>query len=235
MRTYGQYCAVAKALDVLGDRWTLLIIRELLLADSARYTDLRNGLPGIATNLLAERLRKLEAAGVVLREDAPPPIATTVFRLTSRGEELRPVLDQIGRWGIPMMTEGPAEGDEFCEQWLAWPAELFLTDRTPDRPPVSIELQTGQRPLVIETTEGSVHVRRGPAKQPDAVLRGSPHPILGLLGGHLDIDEARERGVELEGDPRALERVLPPIPVVTAASAAEAPPANAAAAPGASL
>ena len=83
MRSYGQYCALAKALDVLGDRWTLLIVRELMLAGPSRYTDLRNGLPGIATNLLSDRLRELEAAGVVAREQAPPPVATTLFSLTA--------------------------------------------------------------------------------------------------------------------------------------------------------
>ena len=85
MRSYGQFCGLAKALDVIGDRWTLLIVRELLIRGACRYTDLRNGLPGIATNLLAERLRELEEAGVIEREEAPPPIATTLFRLTPRG------------------------------------------------------------------------------------------------------------------------------------------------------
>src|SRR5690242_21611800 len=88
MRSYGEYCSLAKALDVVGERWTLLIVRELALRGACRYTDLRNGLPGIASNLLAHRLRELEKAGVITREDAPPPIATTLFRLTPRGEQL---------------------------------------------------------------------------------------------------------------------------------------------------
>jgi hypothetical protein len=133
------------------------------------------------------------------------------------------------------MTDGPAETDQFREQWLAWPAELFLADRHPDRPPVSIELQAGERPLVIETAEGAVHVRRGPAERPDAILTGSPHPILGLLSGHLDIDDARRRGVRMEGDLGALERVLPQAPAVIPAAAPLAAPAPAAAARGGSL
>jgi DNA-binding HxlR family transcriptional regulator len=84
---------------VVGDRWTLLIVRELLLRGASRYTDLRDGLPGIATNLLADRLRELEQAGLVIREEAPPPIAATSFRLTARGEELEPTLYALGRWG----------------------------------------------------------------------------------------------------------------------------------------
>src|ERR1700730_780738 len=110
MRTYGQYCSLAKALDLLGDRWTLLLVRELSLRGPSRYTDLRAGLPGVATNLLADRLRELEAAGVVAREEAAPPVATTLFRLTPRGEELKGALHELGRWGIPLMAEGPAEG-----------------------------------------------------------------------------------------------------------------------------
>ena len=96
MRSYGQYCSVAKALDVIGDRWTLLIIRELLLQGPCRYTDLKNGLPGIATNLLADRLDQLATAGLVRREEAPPPVATTLFHLTEGGAELKPVLDALG-------------------------------------------------------------------------------------------------------------------------------------------
>src|SRR5438445_11013915 len=99
MRSYGQYCGLAKALDVIGDRWSLLIVRELLLHDALRYTDLRGGLPGIATNLLADRLRQLEQAGVVEREEAPPPIARTLFRLTERGRRLRPAIHALMSWG----------------------------------------------------------------------------------------------------------------------------------------
>src|SRR3954454_6134645 len=110
MRSYGQYCGLAKALDVVGDRWSLLIVRELLLRDACRYTDIRDGLPGIATNLLADRLRDLEEAGVVAREEAPPPVATTLYRLTARGEELRAALTALGRWGLPLVAE--AAGDE---------------------------------------------------------------------------------------------------------------------------
>src|SRR5882724_1705673 len=99
MKSYNQYCGLANALDVIGDRWTLLIVRELLIRGACRYTDLRNGLPGIATNLLAERLRELEEAGVIEREAAPPPVATTLFRLTARGAALDAVMREIGRWG----------------------------------------------------------------------------------------------------------------------------------------
>src|ERR1700735_2478981 len=93
MRSYGQYCSIAKALDVVGDRWTLLIVRELLIRGACRYTDLKDGLPGIATTLLADRLRELESAGLIRREDAPPPVATTLFHLTDTGAGLPAVVD----------------------------------------------------------------------------------------------------------------------------------------------
>lgn len=209
MRSYSQYCSLAKSLDVVGDRWTLLIVRELLLRGASRYTDLRDGLPGIATNLLADRLRQLEAEGVVEREDAPPPIAATLFRLTPRGEELKPVLEALGRWGVPYMVEGPAGEDVFRSHWLTWPAELFLHDSDPDGPAVTLELRTGGEPVVVEAACGGLTTRRGSAERPDAVLSGSPHSILGVLSGELDPDEARARGVVLEGDERVLERLRP--------------------------
>ncbi len=217
MRSYGQYCSLAKALDVLGDRWTLLIVRELLLRGACRYTDLRNGLPGIATNLLAERLRELEKAGVVSREEAPPPIATTLFRLTPRGEELESALVELGRWGVPLMAE-PAAGDAFRGHWLAMPVELFLTDRDPERPPVTIEVRTGEEPIVIETADGGARIRPGAVEHPDAVLAGSPQLVLGVLGGALGLDAAESRGLRYEGDPETLWRVRGEVPELLGAA-----------------
>src|SRR6516165_3099171 len=119
MHSYDQYCALAKALDVLGSRWSLLIVRELLIRGPSRYTDLRDGLPGIATNLLAERLRELEQEGLVAREEAPPPVATTLFRLTPRGEQLRPIVEGLARWGAPLMADQDPK-DAVRSHWLAW-------------------------------------------------------------------------------------------------------------------
>jgi DNA-binding HxlR family transcriptional regulator len=208
MRSYGQYCSIAKALDVVGDRWTLLIVRELLIRGACRYTDLRNGLPGIATNLLSDRIRELESAGLVRREDAPPPIATTLFHLTEAGAELLPVLDAIGRWGLRYMIE-PAESDEFRGHWFTFPVSFFLHDRDPDGPPVSIELRTASDPVVIEVSGGSVHTRLGTAAAPDLILHGEPQLILALLTGQLTAAEATDRGLQISGDIGVLHRVLP--------------------------
>jgi DNA-binding HxlR family transcriptional regulator len=208
MRSYGQYCSVAKALDVIGDRWTLLIVRELLARGPSRYTDLRHGLPGIATNLLAERLRELEAAGIVVREDAPPPIATALFSLTARGEQLRAVIEELGRWGVPLMLETTAQ-EEFRSHWLSLPVELFLADTSPDRLPTTIEVRTGEQPVLIEARDGAISTRPGSSEHADAVLSGPPQLVLGLLSGALDADEAAAKGLSFDGAREALQRLQP--------------------------
>ena len=214
MRSYGQYCSVAKALDAIGDRWTMLVIRELLVQGPCRYTDLKNGLPGIASNLLAERLRELEAAGLIRREEAPPPVATTLFHLTEAGAGLQPVLDALGAWGIRYMTE-PADDDEFRSHWFAFPVGLFLKDHDPGGPPLAIELRPGGRPAVIDVSAGRVRLRLGsaassPAEPPaDLVLEGQPRLILGLLSAFLTPPEATDLGLLITGDPTILRRLQP--------------------------
>lgn len=208
MRSYGQFCGLAKALDVVGDRWSLLIVRELLLQGPSRYSDVLRGLPGIATNLLAERLRQLEDAGVIAREEAPPPIATTLFRLTERGEALLPVLRELGRWGGPLLMDADAS-DTFHSYWMALPLQLYYVDPTPERPPVKIQLETGDEPVFLETEAGKVRARRGRAAEPDALIRGDPKSVIGVLSGRLDLEAARKAGLEVEGDLAALARVRP--------------------------
>ena len=208
MRSYSEYCSVAKALDVVGDRWTLLIIRELLTQGPCRYTDLKRGLPGIATNLLSERLRDLESAGLISREDAPPPVATTLFRLTDAGAELETAVRALGEWGIRYMAE-PAEGDEFRSHWFSFPVSLFLHDRMPAGPPLAIELRTADRPAVIEVSGGSVRTRLGTVSAPDLVLQGQPQLILGLIAAALTPSQAEDLGLRIEGDVSVLLRLQP--------------------------
>jgi DNA-binding HxlR family transcriptional regulator len=208
MRSYGQYCAVAKALDVIGDRWNLLIVRELLLRESCRYTDLVHGLPGIATNLLADRLRDLEQAGVVMREDAPPPVATTLFRLTPRGQELERVIVELGRWGSPLMAE-PVTNESFRGHWLSFPVEVLLSDSDPDGPPLAIDVQIGEEPMTIEALDGKLRVRPGSPTDPDLRVRGTPQVVLGVLTGKLTVDDGRAGGLQCEGDSSVLARLAP--------------------------
>jgi DNA-binding HxlR family transcriptional regulator len=211
MRSYGEYCSIAKALDIVGDRWTLLIVRELLIRGGCRYTDLKDGLPGIATNLLADRLRELESAGLIRREEAPPPIATTLFHLTETGAELAPVLDAFYHWGIRYMIEPPAD-DTFRGHWFAF-AVWALHDSDPDGPSVSIELRTASTPVVVEIADGEVSMRLGSAPAPDLVLTGEPRLILGMFNGILTAAEAANLGLEFSGgDAAVLDRILPEVP-----------------------
>ncbi len=209
MRGYRQYCAAAKALDVVGDRWTLLIVRELLLRDGLRYTDLLHGVPGIATNLLAERLRDLEQAGVVEREEAPPPIATTLYHLTDRGRALRPVLRELGRWGGPLLAGAP-DDDAFLGHWLALPAEELLADRLAGGPAATVELRPDDgEPVTVERLDGEARARPGPAAHADLVIAGPHRAIVRLLAGRIGPDDARAEGLTVEGDRSVLARPAP--------------------------
>ena len=208
MRSYHQYCALARALDVVGDRWTLLIVRELLLRGPCRYTDLRDGLPGIATNLLADRLRELESAGLIRRETAASPGGAEPYRLTERGERLEPVLHELGRWGGPLLARA-GRGDEFRAHWLLLPAAIHLKDHAPNRPPVTLEVRSGGEAITIEATAGVVKVRPGAASTPDAVLTGPPQTIIAVLTGKLGLAEAAAAGLRYEGDPATLRRLRP--------------------------
>lgn len=207
-RSYGQLCSLALALDAIGDRWSLLIVRELLVRPGgARYTDLRDGLPGIASNLLADRLRDLKAAGVVRREEPRPPVATPVLRLTERGAGLRSAVEALVLWGGELVPTTPGEA-EFRTRWMVIPVEAMLTDLRPDDPPVTIAIRTGDEPLLIEVDTGQVRARTGePDREPQVVITGPPKPVLGVVAGKLPLAAAPTVGVEITGDRSVLARV----------------------------
>jgi DNA-binding HxlR family transcriptional regulator len=208
MRSYGQYCSIARALDLVGDRWTLLIVRELLLQGSCRFTDLKNGLPGVATNLLSTRLKELEDAGLIAREDAPPPVATVLYTLTENGLTLEPVLKALGLWGLRYMTDQRPE-DAFQARWLAYAPAWFTTDADPDAPPAVIQLVASDESAVIELRGGQVHTRVGRATDPDLILDGPPRAVLGLLSGMIDLETASQLGLSAHGRHHLLTRLRP--------------------------
>jgi DNA-binding HxlR family transcriptional regulator len=208
MRSYKQYCALAKALDVIGERWSLLIVRELLIWGACRYTDLRAGLPGIATNLLADRLKHLEKAGIVHREESPPPIATSLFRLTPRGEALEPLIRELARWGAPMLEAAP-KSDSLQGHWLALPLRFCLVDHMPGEAPATLELRMNDESVVVEIENGSVRTRPGADRNADAAMTGPPRLMLALLRGNITLTEAQRAGVKLEGRADVLYRVQP--------------------------
>ena len=216
VRTYGHRCALAKALDVIGDRWTLLIVRELLIRGACRYTDLQYGLPGIATNLLAERLDRLTEAGIVSREAAPPPVATTLFRLTERGLQLEPAIAALGVWGAPLLAPASTK-DAFRSHWLALPVRATVRDLSPGATQVRLEVRCGSEPIIIETVgDGSVTARVGSVAAPDATLDGPPRIVLGFLTGQLTLASAERKGLKTAGNRRVLRRFhAPDIPHTT--------------------
>ena len=208
VRSYGQYCSIARGLDVVGDRWTLLIVRELLIQGPCRFTDLKNGLPGIAANLLSTRLRELEQAGLMARDEAPPPIATTLYRLTEAGRALEPALKAIGFWGLRYMgTVDPQ--DAFRPQWLAYLPGWFTVDAAPKAPPAGVQLVVGDAHAVLEIGDGRVDTRVGRADAPDLVLDGPANAVLGLLMGVIDLDLATQIGLTANGRREVLTRIRP--------------------------
>jgi DNA-binding HxlR family transcriptional regulator len=206
VRSYGQYCALARALDVVGERWTLLIIRELLLQGACRFTDLKNGLPGIAPNLLSSRLKELEEDGLIAREDAPPPVATTLYALTAEGRSLEPVLDALGEWGRPLMV-AEHEGDVFRAHWLAYAAESFTADGDPEAAPAIVQLISGDKSAVIEVGGGEVRSRVGRNPDAELTLDGPPRLILGLITGMIDLGQATDAGLHATGNLEVLTRL----------------------------
>lgn len=192
MRSYGQYCALAKALDVVGERWTLLIVRELITG-ARRYSDLRSGLPGIPTNLLAARLRQLEEDGVVGRDEQGR------YKLTLWGQELAEPLNALARWASPLMDE-MSDTEAFQSSWLGFPIGFIFGGTRPDRPAVTVEIRADDAPVTMESRNGAVQFRQGAADSPDLVLTGRPNIVMGVLSGHLDEHEARKLGANVLGD-----------------------------------
>lgn len=212
MRSYGQYCSISRALDVVGERWTLLVVRELLLRGPCRFTDLRNGLPGVATNLLSGRLKELEEAGIVTREEAPPPVATVLYALTPQGAALAPVLRSLGSWGLHLMSE-EKPGDAVQPHWLTYAVEWFSA-ADPGTAPTDIQLDVDGIAAVVEIADGVVRARTGHAEKADLTITGPPRAVLGLLLGMVDIKAAEQLGVTLTGNRRALSRLHPSADVV---------------------
>jgi DNA-binding HxlR family transcriptional regulator len=116
MKTYGEFCSLAKSLDVVGDRWALLVVRELLLGPR-RFTDLQDGLPGVGTNVLSTRLRDLEAEGIIERTVVPSPTPAVLYELTDDGRDLKPVVQAFSRWGARRLTRAGAD-DAVKPQWF---------------------------------------------------------------------------------------------------------------------
>ena len=209
-RRYEQSCPLACALDLLGERWTLLIVRDLV-AGPKRYTDLRRGLPGLATDLLTERLRKLERAGLVARRELPPPAPATVYELTERGRELKPAILTLARFGLGLLGESPsADAPPTPDQFALLLSALLEPDRAPTAPETWVFEGDGGRVAVSIGREG-VQLHADPdelPRAPAARFIGDPPTIYDLVVGRLDTSGALADGtLRIEGDTRALQRM----------------------------
>ncbi|MGH3097635.1 MAG: winged helix-turn-helix transcriptional regulator [Streptosporangiales bacterium] len=206
MRSYRQYCALARALDVVGERWTLLIIRELFARDS-RYADLRDSLPGIASNLLADRLRQLQTAGLIEAYDAPRPVRATVYRLTARGRELGPVLRALVAWGAPLVGGSQGE-DAFRTHWLALGLPAFFDGvDVADLAPLTVYVRTGDAPATLRISGDALTMDAGAFDpgEDTVVVDGDPDDVLALLSGR-DAPGPPE-AVEVSGPADAIRRL----------------------------
>jgi DNA-binding HxlR family transcriptional regulator len=205
-RTYGQFCAAAKALDVLGERWPLLVVRELLLGP-CRFTDLLAALPGLGTSLLASRLKQLEAAGVIRREQLPPPAGSWVYQITDAGLGVGLVVKALADWGAQLL-ETPDPEEAFRAEWLA----LHLAVSAPAEAVAGVretyQVHIDDEELHIVLTGAGVQARSGPAPgAPDLVIRTGQAAFIELSLGRTGLaDLVAARRAEVTGDPGTVAR-----------------------------
>ena len=201
MKSYRQFCSVAKALDVVGDRWALLVVRELLLGPR-RYTDLLEGLPGIGTNVLSTRLRELEGAGIVTRRRLPPPAPATVYELTDDGRDLRDVLQALGAWGRRRLVT-PGDGDTVEPRWFVGSVASTL-DRAGLDGPAVFGLDVDEQPFTLAVRDQHLIALHGAPDDPVATLTGRLRDFFAAYRG----DQAAARRITIDGDARAGARLL---------------------------
>jgi DNA-binding HxlR family transcriptional regulator/putative sterol carrier protein len=207
-KSYNQFCALAYALDIVGERWTLLIIRELL-PGPRRFKDLLDGLPDVSTNLLTERLKNLEEQGIVKRRVLPPPSGSSVYELTAVGQALEASVLELGRWGshfLPSSLEGQAM-PSLGTTTLAIKA-FFHPEQVQDVTE-TFELHLGKEVLQVQVKDGELKVQQGQTLKADVIFYTEMEVFMGLFSGQLPPDAAIAAGlVRIEGDPQALKRLL---------------------------
>jgi DNA-binding HxlR family transcriptional regulator/putative sterol carrier protein len=206
-RRYGQLCAVARALDYVGERWTLLLIRELMIGPR-RFKDILEGLPGIGTNLLANRLRELAQAGIVARRVLPPPAGSTVYELTEVGRGLEPVVFALGKWGHQFLRQ--AVPGEVCK-----PGWFMVALRATFRPDAALDLaarydlRVDGEMFVVDIKNGRAQLEPGPATNADLTLTTDLRTLVGLVSGeHTPTAAIRSGKAIIDGDRQALQRFV---------------------------
>jgi DNA-binding HxlR family transcriptional regulator len=203
-RTYGDGCGIAHGLDLVGERWALLVVRELLLGPK-RYTDLRAGLPKASPNVLSERLRELEWAGVVKRRKLPPPAGSRVYELTDWGRELEDIVISLGRWAARSPAQ-PRDAPIGVDSIVLALRALFDSDAAKGLR-ASYELRLGEDRFRIAVSDDEIEVARGGTDQADATIDTDPGTLDAVLwDGRPLADAQRSRDMTIEGDKAAVER-----------------------------
>jgi DNA-binding HxlR family transcriptional regulator len=204
-RSYAQFCGVAAALDVVGSRWSLLVIRELL-DGPMRYTDLLDGLPGVPTDLLAARLREFEEAGVVTRDVLPPPAASKVYRLTDDGRELEPVVLALSRWGLRRLPD--RRHATFKLSWLAVALKSLFQPVGVRRATATVDFVVGGERMRATIDHGTLTFDHHPSGEPDAVIKADPNTLVAMAVDPAAAAAALARGkLRVSGTPDALATV----------------------------
>ncbi len=213
-RSYGEACRFAYALDLVGERWALLVVRELLLGPK-RFTDLRGGLPHASPNILSERLRELEQAGVVHRRKLPPPAASQVYELTAWGEELEPVVTRLGAWGA--RSPVPPESQEISASSIVLALRSLFDAEAAGDLEASYELRLGEESFHVAIAAGELDLTRdaGEAGEaPTTTIETDPGTLAALLTGELPLEDALASGAAtIEGSKRDAGRFLKLFPM----------------------
>jgi DNA-binding HxlR family transcriptional regulator len=204
-------CAAAHALTLVGERWGLLVVRELMLGPK-RFTDLRVGLPNVSPNVLAQRLRDLEEVGVVQKRKLPPPAASQVYELTEWGYGLEPVLISLGRWAVrsPLL---PRDGTLGVNSLILSFRTMFNPDSAKGLK-ANYELRLGEETFVARVFNNQFEIVRGNATKPDTILETDPVTLTALVYQGRSLNEAIKSGeVKLEGDKKIMERFFKLFPL----------------------
>jgi len=192
-RSYGQYCGLAGALDLVGERWTLLIVRELM-SGPKRYTDLADGLPGIGTSLLARRLAKLENGGVVERRLLPPPAGATVYELAPAGQELAAALFPLITWGLRHAVPETPGNRLFNATWCLLPFTQLAGSPALAGIEATYEFRVGDSSALLRVHDGHAELLPLGTATPDATISMDPATVAALGAGRRTVDEAAADG-----------------------------------------
>jgi len=210
-RSYGESCRFAHALDLVGERWALLVVRELLLGPR-RFTDLRNGLPNASTNILAERLRELEQGGVLRKRRLPPPAAASVYELTEWGRELEPVVTTLGAWGA--RSPFPPDTEAINASSIVLALRSLFDAETAAGVELEVELALDDEELHASVREGALEIGRGPLEDGGLRVAAAAGIFAAVLTGELPLEVALDSGeLELNGSKRAFRSFLKLFPM----------------------